>query len=128
MDDLVGQEDEELEAGDQDMADVYRQQAASTTASCQPRLCSALTGLLQDAGVDDLIGGEDEELEAGDQDMADVYRQQALHRQREKEMTAEEVEAYVKSRFQQPTMRDAGDTDADAGSSQSVKAAPWICP
>ena len=68
----------------------------------------------QDAGIDDLIG-PDEELEDGDQDVAKIYREQQLHSQRDQEMTAEQVEAYVKSRFQQPSAQGYRDQEADAG-------------
>ena len=66
--------------------------------------------------VDDFVRDEGEDLEgANERDLAAMYKRQAEYRQQEPEMTAEDLEEYVKNRFQKPGAYDVGDQDVDAG-------------
>lgn len=71
--------------------------------------------------VDDFVQDEGEDLEGGNErDLAAMYKRQAEYRQKEPEMTAEDLEEYVKNRFQKPGAYDVGDQDVDAGDSRDV--------
>ena len=66
--------------------------------------------------MDDFVRDEGEDLEgANERDLAAMYKRQAEYRQQEPEMTAEDLEEYVKNRFQKPGAYDVGDQDVDAG-------------
>ena len=106
--------------------------AAQTNTSRHPRkskavasagACAWLNGITagQDE-VDDLIQDEGEEL-PDVQDARQLYRADREHQRQKQDMTAEELEAYVQQRFQQPSLDQQQHGDGDAGNPRAT-----VCP
>ena len=94
-------------------------QPSASPAACLFTTLTASTHLQEN--VDDFVQDEGEDLEGGNErDLAAMYKRQAEYRQKEPEMTAEDLEEYVKNRFQKPGAYDVGDQDVDAGDSRDV--------